>query len=113
GRHAPRPGGLPVKRARPYGPAGIGNLAAGFDVLGAAVAPAGGEPWGDIVEIGESGESGESAESGERGESGEIGEIGEIGKLRPAAPGLPPDVTLICDGPFAHQLPAEDRKSVV
>jgi len=31
-----------MKRVRAYGPAGIGNLAAGFDVLGAAVAPAGG-----------------------------------------------------------------------
>jgi len=104
-----------VKRVRAYGPAGIGNLAAGFDVLGAAVSPAGGEPWGDIVEIGEIGESGEigeTAESGESGEMDEIGEIGEIGELRPPAPGPPPDVTLICDGPFAHQLPAAPADNV-
>ncbi len=33
-----------------FAPASIGNLAAGFDVLGAAVAPVDGEPWGDVVE---------------------------------------------------------------
>ena len=33
-----------------FAPASIGNLAAGFDVLGAAVAPLDGEPWGDVVE---------------------------------------------------------------
>jgi len=32
-----------------FAPASIGNLAAGFDVLGAAVAPVDGELWGDIV----------------------------------------------------------------
>jgi homoserine kinase len=91
--------GLP-KRVRAYGPACIGNLAAGFDVLGAAVAPAGGEPWGDIVEI------------------GEIAEIGEIGVLPPRvagpaqAPEPAPAVTLVCDGPFAHQLPANPAENV-
>lgn len=34
-----------------YAPASIGNLAAGFDVLGAAIAPLGGGLWGDVVEI--------------------------------------------------------------
>jgi homoserine kinase len=86
-----------VKQVRAYGPAGIGNLAAGFDVLGAAVARAGGEPWGDIVEIGESGES---------------DDIGETGKLPPPALATPPDVTLLCDGPFAHQLPADPADNV-
>lgn len=33
-----------------FAPASIGNLAAGFDVLGAAIEPLDGEPWGDLVE---------------------------------------------------------------
>lgn len=90
-----------MKRVRAYGPAGIGNVAAGFDVLGAAVAPAGGEAWGDIVEI------------TEISEIGEIGEIGsQIGEPRPQAPEAGPDVTLICDGPFAHQLPVDPADNV-
>jgi homoserine kinase len=40
-------------RLRAFAPAGIGNFAAGFDVLGAAVAPLDGSLWGDIVEISE------------------------------------------------------------
>ncbi|HNZ95663.1 MAG TPA: homoserine kinase [Thermoanaerobaculia bacterium] len=32
-----------------FAPASIGNLAAGFDVLGVALAPLDGEPWGDFV----------------------------------------------------------------
>jgi homoserine kinase len=40
-------------RLRAFAPAGIGNFAAGFDVLGAAVAPLDGILWGDIVEISE------------------------------------------------------------
>jgi homoserine kinase len=35
---------------RAYAPASIGNLAAGFDVLGAALAPVDGSLWGDVVE---------------------------------------------------------------
>ena len=38
-------------RLRAFAPAGIGNFAAGFDVLGAAVAPVDGSLWGDVVEI--------------------------------------------------------------
>jgi homoserine kinase len=38
-------------RVRVFAPAGIGNFAAGFDVLGAAVAPVDNSLWGDIVEI--------------------------------------------------------------
>jgi homoserine kinase len=38
-------------RLRAFAPAGIGNFAAGFDVLGAAVAPVDGSLWGDIVEV--------------------------------------------------------------
>ncbi|MEO8505945.1 MAG: homoserine kinase [Acidobacteriota bacterium] len=34
-----------------FAPAGIGNLAAGFDVLGAAIAPLDGRLWGDLVEV--------------------------------------------------------------
>ncbi len=36
---------------RAFAPASIGNVAAGFDVLGAALAPLDGGPWGDIVEV--------------------------------------------------------------
>lgn len=40
-----------MRRARAFGPASIGNVAAGFDVLGAALAPLDGGLWGDVVEI--------------------------------------------------------------
>jgi homoserine kinase len=40
-----------VKRVLAYGPACIGNVAAGFDVLGAALAPEEGGLWGDRVEV--------------------------------------------------------------
>ncbi len=48
GRDAP----LVASPAAAFAPAGIGNLAAGFDVLGAAIEPLEGEPWGDVVEVG-------------------------------------------------------------
>ncbi len=41
-------------RLRAFAPAGVGNFAAGFDVLGAAVAPVDGSLWGDWVEVEES-----------------------------------------------------------
>ncbi|HYU36060.1 MAG TPA: homoserine kinase [Thermoanaerobaculia bacterium] len=44
-----------MRRLRAFAPAGIGNFAAGFDVLGAAVTPEDGSLWGDQVEITESG----------------------------------------------------------
>src|SRR5436305_7792492 len=34
---------------RAYAPASIGNFAAGFDLLGAALAPLDGAAWGDVV----------------------------------------------------------------
>lgn len=37
-------------KVRAYAPACIGNFAAGFDLLGAAVAPLDGGLWGDVVE---------------------------------------------------------------
>lgn len=37
-------------RVRAYAPAGIGNFAAGFDLMGASVAPLDGSLWGDVVE---------------------------------------------------------------
>lgn len=40
-----------MRRVHAFAPAGIGNFAAGFDVLGAAVAPEDGSLWGDQVEI--------------------------------------------------------------
>ena len=36
---------------RAYAPASMGNVAAGFDVLGAAFSPIDGSLWGDIVEV--------------------------------------------------------------
>ncbi len=52
-RRASDPAGKPltVEALTAYAPAGIGNLAAGFDVLGVAVAPTDGGLWGDLVEI--------------------------------------------------------------
>jgi homoserine kinase len=43
-------------KTRAFAPAGIGNFAAGFDVLGAVVAPVDGTLWGDVVEICDSAE---------------------------------------------------------
>jgi homoserine kinase len=40
-----------MMNARAFAPAGIGNFAAGFDVLGAAVAPVDNSLWGDVVEV--------------------------------------------------------------
>ena len=37
-------------KLRAYAPASIGNFAAGFDLMGAALAPLDGSLWGDIVE---------------------------------------------------------------
>lgn len=39
-------------RLRAYAPASIGNFAAGFDLLGAALSPLDGSLWGDVVEVG-------------------------------------------------------------
>ncbi len=40
-----------MKRITAFAPASIGNVAAGFDVLGAALAPLDAEPWGDHVTV--------------------------------------------------------------
>lgn len=40
-----------MTRVRAYAPASIGNVAAGFDVLGVALAPVDGGLWGDVVEV--------------------------------------------------------------
>lgn len=40
-----------ARRLRAYAPAGVGNFAAGFDVLGAALVPVDGSLWGDVVEV--------------------------------------------------------------
>jgi homoserine kinase len=37
-------------RLQAYAPAGIGNFAAGFDLMGASLAPLDGSLWGDVVE---------------------------------------------------------------
>jgi homoserine kinase len=40
-----------MKTVRAFGPASCGNVIAGFDTLGAALAPVSGERWGDFVEV--------------------------------------------------------------
>jgi homoserine kinase len=42
---------LKAKALRAFAPASIGNFAAGFDSLGAALEPLSGEPWGDVVAV--------------------------------------------------------------
>jgi homoserine kinase len=79
------------RRVKAYGPACLGNVAAGFDVLGAALAPESGEAWGDLVEMVVLDEGGGSGGSGGRGERGAAG-------VR---------VHLVCGGAYAHQLPAD------
>ena len=70
-----------------YAPAGIGNFAAGFDLLGAALAPSpplDGELWGDCVDVRRA--VGREAGEGDR---------------------------LECRGRFAHRLPAEPLENLV
>lgn len=40
-----------MRSLRAYAPASVGNFAAGFDLMGAALAPVDGSPLGDIVEL--------------------------------------------------------------
>lgn len=42
-----------MKRVRAFAPASSGNVIAGFDTLGAALAPSDGERWGDVVTVSE------------------------------------------------------------
>lgn len=67
-----------------YAPAGIGNFAAGFDLLGAAVSTVDGELWGDRVAVRQA--VGRGMEEGDR---------------------------LECRGPFAHRLPSDPRQNLV
>ena len=67
-----------------YAPAGIGNFAAGFDLLGAALAPMDGALWGDRVAVRRAAE-------------------------RPAVEGD----RLKCRGRFAHRLPSDPRQNLV
>ncbi len=67
-----------------YAPAGIGNFAAGFDLLGAAISPLDGALWGDCVEVRRA--AGRKAGEGDR---------------------------LECRGRFAHRLPAEPQANLV
>jgi homoserine kinase len=53
-RQAPSPlpeEGARLATVRAFAPASIGNFAAGFDLLGAALEPLDGSPWGDVVTI--------------------------------------------------------------
>ncbi|MEO7794523.1 MAG: homoserine kinase, partial [Thermoanaerobaculia bacterium] len=67
-----------------FAPAGIGNFAAGFDLLGAAIAPLDSTLWGDRVAVCRA--SGRSTGEGDR---------------------------LECRGAFARRLPAEARDNLV
>jgi homoserine kinase len=89
-----------VRRVKAYGPACLGNVAAGFDVLGAALAPAGGEAWGDLVEIVE-------LPGEERRPPG--AERQPPARQRPPAPLR---VRLVCGGPFAHRLPEDPAENL-
>jgi homoserine kinase len=104
-----------MRRVTAYGPACLGNLAAGFDTLGVALAPLAGAPvppagagpggvsglagagrpdlWGDVVEITAGDEAG--------GAEG----------LAPWAGGAQP-FSLVCEGPFALQLPADPAQNL-
>jgi homoserine kinase len=87
-----------MSRVTAYGPACLGNLAAGFDTLGVALAPltaGAGRPdlWGDIVEVTAGGDA-ECAEGAAR------------------RPGGAPPFSLVCEGPYAHQLPADPGQNL-
>ncbi len=86
-----------MSSCRAYGPACIGNLAAGFDVLGAAIEPESGELWGDVVEVVELSGPARQVERPDL----------DMAAARPA-----PAVTLTCDGPFAHLLPADPAENL-
>lgn len=62
------------RRVCAYAPASIGNFAAGFDALGAALAPLDGELWGDVV-------------TAEPGEEASLSVTGPFAHLLPADPG--------------------------
>ena len=85
---APRPGPPPAGEwVTAYAPAGIGNFAAGFDLLGAALAPlppSEGALWGDCVAVRRA--AGRAADEGDR---------------------------LECRGRFADRLPAEPQQNLV
>jgi homoserine kinase len=70
-------------RIRAYAPATIGNFFAGFDVLGAALAPLDGNPWGDVVEA-------STPAAGRKGRA-----------------------SLKVIGPHAAELPADTRRNLV
>jgi len=115
-----------MRRCRAYGPACVGNVAAGFDVLGAALARAGGELWGDLVEVrADLPARAEAAEVPARLDSAELPARPETPAPQesagsvwptprsPAAPSLAaPEVRLACSGPFAHQLPADPAENL-
>jgi homoserine kinase len=105
-----------VRRVKAYGPACLGNVAAGFDVLGAALAPAGGEAWGDLVEIVELPEEERQPPEEEPQPPGRERQAPGDGWQVPveerqpparARPWAPLRVRLVCGGPFAHRLPKD------
>ncbi len=101
-----------VRPARAYAPAGIGNLAAGFDVLGAAIAPIDGTLWGDVVEVRAVSDQRESprAVSAQRESVRALSDHRE--SFRASSDQRPED-SLVCDGPFAHRLPARSEDNLV
>ncbi len=148
-----------MRTIKAYGPAGLGNLAAGFDTLGAALAPvaqagpagraggagvAGDDGLG-IVGVGldspgvalplvaqdeAAGRAGGTGVPGDRGVFGDDGEpriggiSGDAGVVAGGGGLLWGDVvevteqeagagiSLTCDGPFAHMLPADPRDNL-
>ncbi|MEA2692243.1 MAG: homoserine kinase [Acidobacteriota bacterium] len=70
---------------RAYAPACIGNFAAGFDLLGAALAPLDGSLWGDVVQASMATSSASAAEPS----------------------------SLSISGPFAAQMPADPGQNLV
>ncbi|MCB9378875.1 MAG: homoserine kinase [Holophagales bacterium] len=94
---APGPGaedGVGPRRAgatvAAFAPASIGNLAAGFDLLGAAIEPVDGEAWGDVV----------LASISETSEIAEVAEVAGADALR-------------LSGPYAARLPDDPAENVV
>jgi homoserine kinase len=145
-----------MRTIKAYGPAGLGNLAAGFDTLGAALAPVGrsglagsaGVPGDDGLGIVAAGSDtlgvalppvapdGRARRAGDGGVPGDRGVLGDEGE--PRRGGVPGDaglvagaggllwgdvvevsereagigISLTCEGPFAHMLPADPRDNL-
>lgn len=100
-----------MRRIVAYGPACIGNLAAGFDVLGAAVAPdpdIGGEGWEQTA----AGPAGSAEQKADGWAAALYGDRGLWGDLVEVTAGVDARVHLLCEGPYADQLPADPSENL-